>query len=177
MTEVPPAKQYLVEAVRLRHKVALPTCSFLTRQQVGLYLHKEDIDCAICGESTSNSYSDKEDYYFLFECGHYFHSGCSMEWFKKQDGVAASCPMCRTSVKHTVQCAVIATQWDHFQCKTNHNCVICYGAMEFDQWIQLECGHTYHHQCFTTWIERRNVCPLDNKTPVICSEPHCKCQE
>jgi hypothetical protein len=176
MSQVPPEKMYLVDAIRLRHKVALPKCSFLTRQQVGLYLDRDDVHCAICGEIDSFTYSDQEDFYFLFECGHYFHGSCSMTWFKSQNGVAASCPMCRAPVKKTVECAVVATKWPNFQCQTNHECAFCFKAMEFDQWIQLECGHTFHHQCFASWVERRNNCVLCRSRPVICTEPHCDCE-
>ena len=33
--------------------------------------------------------------------------------------------------------------------------------------ITLECNHTYHRHCFQKWINKRQVCPLDNSKLIL----------
>lgn len=40
---------------------------------------------------------------------------------------------------------------------TEHNCKV----------LELPCGHFFHRHCFSLWIRKRNLCPLDNNTDTL----------
>jgi hypothetical protein len=46
-------------------------------------------------------------------------------------------------------------------------CTICFGVIEDGTKVgDLSCGHLFHVDCLKTWLKRRNVCPLCQKTNV-----------
>jgi len=50
---------------------------------------------------------------------------------------------------------------------TSRECRICLSEFEDDEVIlHLRCGHIYHELCATTWLRRRNRCPVCNATVI-----------
>ena len=45
-------------------------------------------------------------------------------------------------------------------------CPICLGPLKVEQGSVSslrECGHKFHHECITHWLQMKNSCPLDRK--------------
>lgn len=48
------------------------------------------------------------------------------------------------------------------------DCTICFGAIENGERIgALPCDHIFHVECLKSWLVRRAVCPLCQRTDVV----------
>lgn len=133
-----------------------------------LLLAEKDTKCPICLEGDQ----DELRTYLVLECGHIYHTGCILKWLTKDEN--NGCPTCRQKfsdqlIKSRGDCIWL----DQALFKVtkilkdeNPHCYICRNSLEDDRWLELKCGHTWHHICFKSWIEKRNVCPLDNNYPI-----------
>jgi E3 ubiquitin-protein ligase BIG BROTHER-like protein len=61
-------------------------------------------------------------------------------------------------------CSLRRRQTSPSKCTNEEQCLIC--RIEYDMEddvMQLPCGHVYHPECVTTWLENRKVCPHCSK--------------
>ena len=51
---------------------------------------------------------------------------------------------------------------------SDSECTICLGKLKAEQPVSslTQCGHKFHHDCITHWLQMKNSCPLDRK-PLI----------
>lgn len=133
-----------------------------------LILAQKETCCGICLDDNPSDDSS----YLLTSCNHIFHAECIIKWLSADKN--NTCPMCRNdSVELKTREDCIWLDQAIFDltknlidlCEENPSCYLCRDQFEDNRWIELKCGHKWHHLCFTTWINKKNVCPLDNKTP------------
>lgn len=142
--------------------------SFLAHHSLGeIKLLNKSPSCAICIDEEHN---DPYETFVLTDCNHVFHLGCLNKWFRRCESNV--CPMCKTecSLKNRDDEEIdnyLLSNCIRLPIPDSMRCAICFGSFEDDRapWIDLQCGHSYHFDCFTNWRRRRNLCPLDNKTP------------
>ena len=42
----------------------------------------------------------------------------------------------------------------------NEECCICLNTTNVKPWVLLPCGHKYHDECISTWLNTRDTCPV-----------------
>jgi len=135
-----------------------------------LLLAKKETQCSICLDD-----QEEDRTYMVLDCDHIFHTGCILKWLSANEN--HSCPLCRHDQVdqfktredcHWLDQALYSVTKELTQVdkQKNKQCYICRDQIEDDRWFELKCGHIWHHSCFKTWINKRNVCPLDNRTPI-----------
>lgn len=126
--------------------------------------------CSICMED--ESLPGEQKYFICLPCDHIFHADCLIKWLN--DDEKHTCPLCRDdgveNMKTRDSCDWFQkTLLDHSKNSKeleDPNCYICRNQFDCDKWLKLECGHEWHYDCFKRWTNSRNVCPLDNISPI-----------
>ena len=55
----------------------------------------------------------------------------------------------------------------NIKCLINDDCPICIESFkENDELYQLKCGHIFHTECITEWININNICPTCRKVVI-----------
>ena len=152
----------VIEKDGVKRTIVISTRHTFTKNE--LILAEKETQCSIC-------LSDQEDQtYLTLECGHFYHTGCIIKWLSADED--HGCPTCRhqkPELKTRDDCIWLHQALFNITKTTqdpDRQCCICRNSLEDDRWFELTCNHMYHHLCFKTWINKRNVCPLDNRSPV-----------
>ena len=84
----------MVKLPPLAVEIRLMKTHFLIKmsdEKLSTLFQKDDKHCVVCYSEFSNDCD-----IFEFDCAHYFHENCILEWLK----IRVSCPTCRSNLRH-----------------------------------------------------------------------------
>lgn len=88
----------------------------------------------------------------------------NMETSPPLNAVEKKCSICKNSTTDDSQkCVSHKENTFHEKCIMGEPCAICQDAVGNEKYRIIDCGHFFHYNCITKWIECRNLCPLCNK--------------
>ena len=92
--------------------------------------------------------------------GHSFVEGIGYEEsFEEERRDENYCPPASQKVMKNLPTITIAKQDLRDEC--NHECCVCfYKHSVGDKVVRLPCGHLFHHNCISEWLNKRCTCPI-----------------
>ncbi|GAV09282.1 hypothetical protein RvY_18851 [Ramazzottius varieornatus] len=85
-------------------------------------------------------------------------------WFtiRQASGCASSCSSARDICG--ADTCTLSSVWEEPQCAAQSSpCGLCYNSSDRDHLMQLNCGHSFHRDCFSSWRNCGSQCPVCRK--------------
>jgi len=98
-------------------------------------------------------------YFFLRFCTrvrHRIHPRLQPRIVDRQEEETSECKECEIIGPEYTSSRLSDVEYSKIEEKS---CSICLGIMTTDDTERLRCGHVYHEECLSTWMNLKNHCP------------------